>query len=479
MNLSRAFASLFSSSSFQSRKLSIRPIAVAAFQSSALFSTDVAAAAPAKRNYKGKPKPKPEKDPLGFSNSDWNPSGHKDLPRPTEVPYQPKVANSVHLVGTIGVPVQLQTLPNGLYAAVSVLVQENTKGLPQLWIPIIFQGDLAQCAACHLKENDLIYVIGKLSGDVPPFTIKDAQTKIQVLAHSVSFVQKECPEKEGQKVSEKHEVASDSSAELEENSSGLHLWNDLLANPREWWDNRSNQSHPKSAAFRHQESGQLLWINDSTPEWVLSKLDGLSFRNSGNLRKPESLKKPESSMKLWSDLVVNPQQWRDNRMDKANGLKISKYPDFTHKDTWIGLWLDRAPDWVLPKLGGLVFIGSNNTENQETKENVAQAQNTENGIVGGEIHKFNKGKKSSAVSKNKNDEDLWRSLVDSPSKWWDNRSSKLKPNYPDFKHKDTGKGLWLGSYTPQWVLQRLPPLNTEKKVVGHKKATLGTATLPS
>ncbi|KAG1371148.1 protein OSB2, chloroplastic [Cocos nucifera] len=401
MNLSRAFASLLSSSSsFQSKKwLSIRPIAIAASQSSSLFSTDAAAtAAPARRTYKGKLKPKPELDPLGFSHSDWNPSGSKDLPRPSEVPFQPKVANLVHLVGTVGVPVQLQTLPNGMYAAVSVLVQENAKkGLPQFWIPIIFQGDLAQCAACYLKENDLIYITGQLSGDAPPFTIKDAQTKIQVLAHSISFVQEECPEKEGQKVFEKHEVASDSSAEVEENSSVLRLWNDLLANPHEWWDNRSSQSYPKSAAFRHKESGQLLWIDESTPEWVLSELDGRSFRNSGNL------KKPESSMKLWNDLVVNPQQWLDNRMDKVNGLKSSKYPDFKHKDAQTGLWLNSAPDWVLRKLDGLVFNGGNTMENQEKKENAMQAQNTENGIVSGEIHKFKKGKNSSAVSKKKND----------------------------------------------------------------------------
>lgn len=457
MNLARAFASLLAASSSQSNKwLSVRPVAVAAFQYSALFSTD--AAAPAKRTSKRNPESESEQDPLGFSNSDWDPPGQRELPRPSEVPFQPKVANLVHLVGTVGVPVQLQTLPNGMYAAVSVLVQDNTKGLPQFWIPIIFQGDLAQCAACHLKENDLIYITGQLSGDVPTFTIKDAQTKIQVFAHSLSFVQKGL-EKEGQRVSGKHKAASDSSAELGENSSVLHLWNGLLANPHEWWDNRSSQSYPKSAAFKHKESGQLLWINESTPEWVLSKLDGLSFRNSGNLGKPEG------SIKLWNDLVVNPQQWRDNRMDKVDGLKNLQYPDFKHKDTRKGLWLDSAPDWVLPKLDGLVFNGSHDMENQGKKGIVVQAENTENGIVSGEIHKFNEGKNSSAVSKRKNDEDLWRNLVDNPSKWWDNRSNKLKPNSPDFKHKDTGDALWLNSYTPQWVLQKLPPLNTKKKVV--------------
>ena len=31
------------------------------------------------------------------------------------------------------------------------------------------------------------------------------------------------------------------------------------------------------------------------------------------------------------------------------------YPDFKNKDSGAALWLDRAPDWVLPGLEGLEF----------------------------------------------------------------------------------------------------------------------------
>jgi hypothetical protein len=45
---------------------------------------------------------------------------------------------------------------------------------------VIFQDDLAQIAASHLQENDLVYVSGQLTGDVPPFKHADGQANIQV-----------------------------------------------------------------------------------------------------------------------------------------------------------------------------------------------------------------------------------------------------------------------------------------------------------
>jgi hypothetical protein len=45
---------------------------------------------------------------------------------------------------------------------------------------VIFQDDLAQIAASHLKEKDLVYVSGQLTGDVPPFKHTDGQANIQV-----------------------------------------------------------------------------------------------------------------------------------------------------------------------------------------------------------------------------------------------------------------------------------------------------------
>ena len=47
-------------------------------------------------------------------------------------------------------------------------------------IPLIFEGDLAHIAACHLKENDYIHVAGQISAD--PLYLDESQcpSKVQV-----------------------------------------------------------------------------------------------------------------------------------------------------------------------------------------------------------------------------------------------------------------------------------------------------------
>ena len=51
---------------------------------------------------------------------------------------------------------------------------------------------------------------------------------------------------------------------------------------------------------------------------------------------------------------------------------------------------------------------------------------------------------------------LWRSVFDAPDRWWDNRENKRNPKAPDYKHKESGEGLWVnGRDTPPWVNERL------------------------
>lgn len=56
-----------------------------------------------------------------------------ELPRPSTIPFQPRVANTVRLVGTIGAPVQMQRTPDGRFSAVSVLVQDRRVDFPKFW----------------------------------------------------------------------------------------------------------------------------------------------------------------------------------------------------------------------------------------------------------------------------------------------------------------------------------------------------------
>ncbi|XP_065039770.1 protein OSB3, chloroplastic/mitochondrial-like isoform X1 [Musa acuminata AAA Group] len=380
MNLSRAITRVLSSHCRRSNKwLSLHQFPFAAFQLAYLSADSVA---PAKRTYRRTAKPKPEADPLGpVATSPAFASREEESldPRcPSEIPFQSKVANQVHLIGTVGVPVELQALPNGAYTAVSILASEKTKGFHQFWIPVKFQGDLAQVAACHLKVNDVIYVTGQLSGDAPPHAIEDAHTKLQVLAHSLNFVQSKYSDKADDNINEKDEPSLDLG--------------------KRHWDGHQRQ---------HM---------------------AIVFNNHKSVKKME-----KSAENLWDDLVLNPHNWLDNRLAKKKGSLHPNFPDFKHSETQKALWLNDAPSWVSAKLDGLVF---RTTRMGEKSDGELPAQQKENS---------------------------WKSLVDNPNDWWDNRANKFNQKSPDFKHKKTGEALWLSSTTPQWVLTSLPPVNTEKK----------------
>ncbi|KAK1276954.1 hypothetical protein QJS04_geneDACA004039 [Acorus gramineus] len=90
------------------------------------------------------------------------------------------------------------------------------------------------------------------------------------------------------------------------------------------------------------------------------------------------------------------------------------------------------PDTVIMKLESL-------TSNRETARKAQE--NVPRGIAGNGVS--------------------WDDLVINPHSWRDMRMDKLNgkvhPKYPDFKNKDTKKGLWLSS-APGWVLPKLEGL---------------------
>lgn len=117
MNFSRALTLLRSASSKQ--RLLRAPVASVHPH---LFSTK---ASQNKRSVQKKVKPSPEQDELKTDPI-------MKLKRPTEIPFQTRVANTVNLIGTVGVPVQKETLSDGRVTAVSVLIQEYLD-LPKVW----------------------------------------------------------------------------------------------------------------------------------------------------------------------------------------------------------------------------------------------------------------------------------------------------------------------------------------------------------
>ncbi|KAF5956578.1 hypothetical protein HYC85_003803 [Camellia sinensis] len=356
-----------------------------------------------------------------------------DWARPSEIPWQAKVANSVNLIGHVQIPVQFEASPDGKYWAGTIISQRDgdSSDSPPFWIPIIFEGDLAHIAACHLKEKDFVYIDGQLSADPPPFTMSQGQANVQVMVRSINFVQWSSQKKIAFAPHKLEKLDNNGTASMKDEVSVNQLWKDLFAKPHEWWDIRLKKGNSMAAAFENKDNGQLLWINESTPEWIQKKLDCLTFdpKIAPKSHKSVSDIKDDGDpvSNSWRDLVRNPKNWKDHRKNKLNNLLKPKHPDFKHKDSGVPLWLNTAPKWVLSGLDGLEF--------DVPLLNVKQA----------------KGSKG---------DDSWKNLVENPDKWWDNRTDKIKERAPDFKHKDTGEALWLNN-CPAWLLSRLPPLKSK------------------
>ncbi|CAN4121584.1 unnamed protein product [Withania somnifera] len=320
--------------------------------------------------------PKPEEPSLSYVLT--NPRIETDevekvssWPRPSEIPYQAKVANFINLVGFVQTPVQFDASLDWKYCASTVVAHENCDDSSVLMIPVVFGGDLAHVVACHVKENDCVYVSGKFSMDPLPIKfIEEYQSCFHIVAENINFVQglkrnvlkrsvkPVYPKNLNFSLDGNDKKHSDSLSGLEYadsvNSGGSKSeegltrgddWRDLVKNPKQWWDCRKAKLDgvvkPRHPDFKKKEDGNTsLWL-ENAPRWVFDGLEGLEF----DIHAPKS-KGVGKEVDSWKDLLENPDNWWDNRTTKLN----QKAPDFKHKNTGIGLWVDSSPDWVLSQL---------------------------------------------------------------------------------------------------------------------------------
>ncbi|KAI7733575.1 hypothetical protein M8C21_005177, partial [Ambrosia artemisiifolia] len=337
-------------------------------------------------------------------------------PKPSEIPWQSKVVNSVNLIGRVKIPVQFETSSDGKSWAGTIISQDDgfqSSTSASITIPVIFEGDLAHIAMCHLKETDYVHVAGHLSVDVPSFKLSEVQANVQVMAHSINFVQKSQSKKIPTSGELDRGATKNSALENSVSSQQSLKEPDSISMQQDTLSTKTTRDE----AFEEDNYAKLL--NDSKSSFV---------RNSKETRQTNSDKKfdKQSIHASWRDLLANSKLWVDNREKKSKGLVKHNYPDFKHKDTGAALWLDKAPVGVLQGLGQLEFFGTPNK--------------------GG---------------------DSWKHLIENPNKWWDNRVNKKNVKGPDFKNKDSGEGLWLTD-APSWALSDLPPaktvdVNTKKK----------------
>ncbi|KAL5977826.1 hypothetical protein ACLOJK_036849 [Asimina triloba] len=136
MNLSRTIAASLSSTTTNATKtLLLRSLLL---QQSSIHSTPLAAAAAAATKAFSWSKRPSSQIPIPESPPPLPPPVLSSSPRPSEVPWQPKVANSVKVVGYIATPVRLDISPNGIYRASSVLNHEKKGELPQFRCIVFF-----------------------------------------------------------------------------------------------------------------------------------------------------------------------------------------------------------------------------------------------------------------------------------------------------------------------------------------------------
>uniref|UniRef100_A0A2P2K527 Uncharacterized protein n=1 Tax=Rhizophora mucronata TaxID=61149 RepID=A0A2P2K527_RHIMU len=245
-------------------------------------------------------------------------------PRPREIPFQPQAANSVNLIGYVKNPVQFLSSPDAKHCATTVISllhpsSSPSDSSPLCRIPITFEGDLAHIAACHLKENDCVYVAGQLSAHPPSFNVIEAEAQLQVMVHTINFVQG-CTEKKISYIPQHKEESppSTDSARMKKNhDSLLNSWRELLDNPKEWWDYRNSKLNglvnPKFPDFKRKDNAFSLWI-DSAPGWLVTKIKKVEFDIPNHKQTQGKQQRGDES---WKNLVENPAKWWDNRENKV------------------------------------------------------------------------------------------------------------------------------------------------------------------
>ncbi|GAA0145407.1 DNA metabolism protein [Lithospermum erythrorhizon] len=197
--------------------------------------------------------------------------GVVQYPRPTEVKWNKEVSNLVHLMGSVGVPVQIKHLSSGKVLAWSRLAVKRSQN-ETLWINLTFWDDLAHIASQHVEKGQQIYVTGRLVSDTTENEEGKQQTFYKVVVQQLNFVERSFPSG-GMYNGDSNPMSPGKRQGVNHTGSIEELWQAFFANPTEWWDNRKNKRSPNYPDFKHKDTGEALWVEGRTnPTWVKSQL---------------------------------------------------------------------------------------------------------------------------------------------------------------------------------------------------------------
>lgn len=170
----------------------------------------------------------------------------------------------------------------------------------------------------------------------------------------------------------------------------------------------------------------LKYVNAKSPSYYAGSFVGQNRANDDNEEQ-------------WNAYFKNPAEWWDNRSNKGS----TAGPDFKNKRTGYPLWIENwsTPSWVKELL---------------EREDLNNSLQEGDGPVSGQ---------TSTTRIIAQLENTWQEYFADSSKWWDYRSIKVNPRYPDFKNKITGASLWVdNALCPPWVKAQLAALDSKAPV---------------
>ncbi|WCJ21623.1 Single-stranded DNA-binding protein [Euphorbia peplus] len=213
-----------------------------------------------------------------------------EYPKPPEIQWNKDLCNSVHLIGTVGTPVEIKHLSSGKVLAWTRLAVKKS-ATDTTWINLTFWDELAQVASQHVEKGNQIYVAGRLISDIVENDEGKQHTYYKVVVQQLNFIQRSSASSPS---SPSYDGGSDNVTSRKFSNNGAtgvgvtELWQAFFANPSEWWDNRNNKRNPKYPDFKHKDTGEALWVEGrNNPAWVKSQLEVLDER-MGSLQNQES-----------------------------------------------------------------------------------------------------------------------------------------------------------------------------------------------
>ncbi|CAJ1969473.1 unnamed protein product, partial [Sphenostylis stenocarpa] len=110
-------------------------------------------------------------------------------PKPSEIPWQKELCNSVNLIGLVAVPVEIKHLPSGKVVAWTSLSVKKSATQTSL-INLTFWDDLALAASQHLQKGHQIHVSGRLITDTVESEEGKTNTYYKVVAQQLNFIER-------------------------------------------------------------------------------------------------------------------------------------------------------------------------------------------------------------------------------------------------------------------------------------------------